>query len=281
MHDAGLALSFIPEGLAPARFLILGSLSVMVVAAAKAGLPGVSLLSVPLMAYACGSRGRLAIGTMLPLLIACDYVVAALWWRRHAWDWRNIRLLLPGMLVGVAVGWLTLCLFDRLGPGGAGKTAADAAVTLAIGLIAVGFVVLQLLRSWLGRAKPLLPTLRHGLAAGSAAGFTSTLAHAAGPVTTMYLLPQRMPKSRFVATAIMYYWIGNQVKLIPYYERGLLTVKSLLAGVWLTPAILVGAAVGYLLHQRINERLFRIIVNVLLAAAGVDLSIRSVVKLLN
>ena len=50
MHDAGLALSFIPEGLAPARFLILGSLSVMVVAAAKAGLPGAGLLSVPLMA---------------------------------------------------------------------------------------------------------------------------------------------------------------------------------------------------------------------------------------
>ena len=38
MHEVGLALSFIPDGIEPARVLILGSLSVMVVAVAKAGL---------------------------------------------------------------------------------------------------------------------------------------------------------------------------------------------------------------------------------------------------
>ena len=280
MHPTILALSLLPEGVDPMQFIILGSLSVMVMAAAKAGLGGgVGMLSVPLMTYACAPASRLAIGTMLPLLIACDYVTIILWSRRRAWDWRNVRLLLPGMLIGTAVGWAALRAFDALGAS-ADKEISDTCVKLGIGVIALTFVALRLVRLRAPEGAPFRPTLRHGLATGSAAGFTSTLAHAAGPITTMYLLPQRMGKSRYVATGAMYYWIGNQVKLLPYFEREMITTESLLAGAALAPAIVVGAAVGFLLHKRINEKLFRAIIYILLGGVGVDLTVRSLHSLI-
>ncbi len=281
MPQAILAQWFIPADVPPLGFLILGSLSVLIMAAGKAGFGGgLGLLSVPLMTYACGSRGRLAIGTMLPLLIACDYVTLLLWSRRRPWDLHNIRLMLGGMLLGIAAGWGTLWAFDQFAAGGGGKASADAAVTLAIGLIALGFVGIQVVRFWRGQPKPFRPTLALGTAAGSAAGFTSTLSHGAGPITTMYLLGQQMPKDRFVATSVMYYWIANQVKLAPYFERGMLTKEALLAGAGLAPAIMVGALLGFFLHGRVNEKVFRMVVHVLLAGAGLDLSIRSAIKLL-
>ena len=87
MWQAALGFTLVPEGLDPFTFLLVGSLSALVMASGKAGFPGAALLSLPLMIYACGSETKLAMGIMLPLLIACDYVSIALWWRR--WDWRT------------------------------------------------------------------------------------------------------------------------------------------------------------------------------------------------
>ena len=277
--QSALAFALLPAGVDPVAFLVLGLLSALVMGSGKAGFAGgVGLLSVPLMIHACGGRTKLALGIMLPLLIACDYVSMALWWRR--WDWSNVRLLLGGMVAGVGAGWLALYLFDEFGAGEAGKETTDAALGLSIGLIALGFVALQVFRSLRGEVKAFRPGLGHGALAGSAAGLTSTIAHAAGPIITMYLLPQRIPKGRYVATTVLYYWIGNQVKLIPYYERELLALPALAAGLVLLPAVVAGALLGVFLHKRVNERLFRIIVHLLLGGVGLHLVIASAWKLL-
>ena len=271
MWQAALAFSPVPAGLDPVAFLLLGSLSALVMGAGKAGFAGgVGLLSVPLMIHACGGETKLALGVMLPLLIACDYVSIALWWRR--WDWGNVRLLLGGMVVGVAAGWVTLWLFDELGTK-AGKTITNAALSLTIGLIALGFVGLQFYRSLRGELKPFRPSLLHGSLTGWGAGLTSTVSHAAGPIVTMYLLPQRLPKGRYVATTVLYYWIGNQAKLIPYYERDLLDLPALAADLALVPAVVGGALLGFFLHNRVNEKVFRVIVHVLLGGVGLLLAV--------
>jgi len=274
-----LAFSFVPEGLAdPVRFLLLGSLSLLIMGASKSGFAGgAGLLSVPLMIYACAGDSKLATGIMLPLLIACDYVTMAIWWRR--WDLRNVLLLLPGMAVGIAAGGATLWWFLRIGGGQAGRELSNAALSFAIGLLAVGFVILQAVRSWRGELRPFRPVFRHGFAAGAAAGLASTLAHAAGPITNIFLLPQRMPKGRFVATTVLYYWIGNQVKLIPYGLLGMLTAPSLSADAALLPAVVAGAVLGVLLHRRVNEKWFSIIVHGLLAVIGGHLAITSACRL--
>ena len=76
------------------------------------------------------------------------------------------------------------------------------------------------LRALRGRPITFRPTFLHGTLVGTAANVSSTLAHAAGPIITMYMLPQRMGKGRYVATTVFYYWIGNLSVGVPRPSTG-------------------------------------------------------------
>jgi uncharacterized membrane protein YfcA len=265
------------------RFIALGSVSAMLVSLAKGGFGGsLGLLSVPIMIYACRDNTQLAIGITLPLLIACDYVALVSWWRR--WNLRPVLLLLPGAVLGMVLGAATLWAMRRVGGGGASKAGvssvrANALLMLGIGLIAVAFVVLQGVRAL--RAKPVAfrPGFWGGTATGAVAGYTSTLAHAGGPVVTMYMLPQQMPKGTFVATTVLYYWIGNQLKLPFYFTLRLIDTNTLGGSLVLLPAVVGGTLLGIFLHYRVKQRQFTGIIYALLALAGADLIRKAVEKL--
>ena len=262
------------------QFIILGCVSALLLSVAKGGFGGsMGLLSVPVMIYACGGNTQLAIGVTLPLLIACDYVAMVSWWRK--WDLRAVLLLLPGAVLGVALGAATLWALLRLG-GSAGAGASDranAALRLGIGLIAIGFVILQAIRALRRRSLAFRPVFWQGTAVGTAAGYTSTLTHAAGPIVSMYMLSQQMPKGTFVATTVLYYWIGNQLKLLPYIILGLINTDTMGASLLLVPAVVAGTLLGIFLHGRIEQKHFTAIVYVLLTFAGGDLIIKALGKL--
>lgn len=250
-------------------FLLLGTLSVMLVGAAKTGFGGsIGLLSVPIMVLACGGDARLATGIMLPLLILCDYVGMVKWLRQ--WDTRAVVLLLPGTLVGIAAGGALLWAMRQMARGGS-TDLANAALKLGIGLIALGFVALRGIQAARRRTAVLKPTPWQGAGVGVVAGVTSTFAHAAGPVISMYMLAQDMPKKRYVASTVLYYWIGNQVKLAPYFLLGMIDTSSVGASAVLAPAVVAGALLGVFLHRRVGQRPFTGIVYALLFLAGVHL----------
>lgn len=250
-------------------FLTLGSLAALLVSMAKAGFGGsVGLLSVPMLIYACGGETDLALGIMLPVLIVCDYVSVVKWWRR--WQWRSVWLLVPGTVVGIAAGWLAILAFKRYEAAG-NQGFTDAVLKLGVGVIAVGFVGLQVFRSLRRRPLPFRPVLWQGTCFGAAAGLTSTLAHAAGPITTMYMLPQGLPKDRFVASLTLFTLIGNHLKLAPYIGLNLMNPASLLAAAALVPAVVGGALLGVYLNKRIDARHFTGIVYTLLLGAGAHL----------
>jgi uncharacterized membrane protein YfcA len=278
---AVMLASFLPDNVEWVRFMLLGTAAVMLLGAAKAGFGGgIGILSTPLMFYACSGDSKLALGLMLPLLVACDYVSLPMWWRR--WDMRNVLLLLPGMTLGLLAGWLGLWLFQRYGggTGGAKHETTNQIMSLSMGLIAVLFVGLYFLRQWRGALPAFRPKLSHALGIGSAAGFTSTLAHAAGPIVTMYLLPQQMPKDRFVGTTVLYYWIGNQAKLPIYAVLGMLSLPAMKASAALLPAVVAGALLGFFLHHKVNEKHFAGVVQLLLLLVGIDMTVRSAIGLM-
>ena len=253
------------------QFLLLGWLSATLISLSKTGFgSSVGMLSVPLMIYACGGDAGLAVGIMLPLLIAGDYA-AVISWRGH-WRLRTVAMLLPGVAAGIAAGWGCVKALEQLG--GENDLFVDAGMKLGIGLIALGFVTLRGFQALRGRLPAFRPIFWQASAAGTMMGFTSTLAHAAGPVVAMYLLPQRMPKSRYVATTAMLFWVVNQLKLLPFFELGWINTATLGAGVFLLPGIAAGAVLGLFLHRRVGARQFAGIVYSLLAALGVHLCIQ-------
>jgi hypothetical protein len=266
-----------------ALFLALGSLSALMVSMAKAGFGGsIGILSFPVMVYACGANALLAAGTMLPLLIACDLVSLVVWWRK--WSFRTIWPLFPGATGGVLVGWAILWWLTNLqGQADATEAAserANAILVVIVGLIALAFVALQTVRSWSSHPPAFHPVFWQGTLAGAAAGAASTLAHAAGPIVTMYLLPQQMPKGAFVASTVLYYAVFNQLKLVPYFALGLINYNTAGASVVLLPAVIAGTLLGLFLHNRVVERQFTVVVYVLLALTGLHMCYSGLGKLL-
>jgi uncharacterized membrane protein YfcA len=271
-----LAFSLVPgSAYAGWTFFLLGATSAAIAGMGKAGFgSGIGAAAVPIMVLACGDA-KLALGMVLPLLIACDYVSVIYWWRK--WDLRNLRFLVPGALVGIGIGSLVLWWLLTLGGvEGAQRKTTNAALSLIIGGVCMAFIGMQAIRALRGRLVAFRPLLWQGLLVGAAAGLTSTLSHGAGPITGMYLLPQQLPKKRFVATTNLYYWIGNQAKLPTYLILGLLTPEVLIYGLLFLPAVVAGALLGVFLHHRVNERWFSIAIHALLTVVGINLIVGAV-----
>jgi uncharacterized protein len=268
------------------RFLLLGSLSALIFGMGKVGFGGgVGMLSIPIMIAATGGRTMTSTGLMLPLLIAADYVGVVSWWRQ--WAGRSVVRLIPTVVVGVAAGTGVLWWFQRLNVQAGHQAVAakhapgSAALMLGIGAITLGFVLLKVVQILRGRSLAFRPVWWQTAGAGAAVGLTSTLAHAAGPVATMYFISQPdMPKKRFVASMVLLFWVGNQLKVPAYIALGMINAESLLTGLWLIPATVIGALLGRWLVGRVNERVFQTILYTLLAATAIHLSVRALTQLL-
>jgi hypothetical protein len=69
-------------------------------------------------------------------------------------------------------------------------------------------VSLNWYREWRARHAPpaYQPTIGKSTAVGAFAGVSSTLAHAAGPIIALHLLPQRLERGVFVGTCAVYFF---------------------------------------------------------------------------
>lgn len=216
--------------------------AVLLFGIAKGGFGGAfGVIAVPLMSLHMSPLQ--AAGIMLPILCLMDLLT--LWAWRGKWVWSELRLLLPGSLLGIALGTLS---FGYL---------SVAAVRLLIGAIALFFVV----HHWIG--PPTRPRQQQAslpraaaLLGGSTAGFTSFVAHAGGPPVSMYLLRRPLSKSEFVATTALFFAVVNYAKLLPYAWLGQLSADNLTTSLVLAPFAPIGVALGVWLHNRISDRLF-------------------------
>jgi uncharacterized protein len=104
---------------------------------------------------------------------------------------------------------------------------------------------------------------------GLAAGFSTTVANAAGPVMSLYLLSKRLPKEEFVATGAWFFFFINLVKLPIYAYQGMISGASLRFGAWMIPAVLGGALAGRWLISRIPPAAFETAVIALTAISTV------------
>ncbi len=217
---------------------------------------GAAFAATPLLALALPPQ--LAVGLMLPLLMAMD--VTGLRAYRGRWSWPDAKALMQGAAPGVAIGALAF-------------RAADAdALRLMIGLVALGFVLFQLSRArgWLPRGDGELRPWRARFW-GAAAGFTSFISHAGGPPAAVHLLGRRLGKTEYQATTVLVFWWINLIKLGPYAAIGLIDRGSLAAGAWLLPVAVGGMLLGVWAHRRLRDDWFFGIIYVFLTITGIKL----------
>ena len=203
---------------------------------------------------------------MLPLLFSTDILSLSHYWQR--WHRQSVTRLILGSLLGITVASLIL------------KDLSDVHLKKVIGGIACIFAVLEFLRPYwqprLGHSERSVQTglqfkTWHGLLAGMLAGAFSTLAHMGGLVVVMYLLPQRLGNTAFVATTTATYFLLNFIKIPFYFQLELFSLEILIEAVALLPFIGLGVLTGISLNARVPERLFSKIVLFFLFVTGVHL----------
>ncbi len=235
-------------------FLLAALAAILVAGVSKGGFAsGAAFAATPILALAAPPQVALAV--MLPVLLVMDFY--GVWSYRGQWDWPNARALLLSALIGVAVGTL---VFDLI---------SEDALKLALGLTALFFVAWRALRA--SDVAPARPAAWRALVFGALAGFSSTIAHAGGPLVNMHLLPQKLAKTTFQATAVFFFWGINVVKIVPYAALGLFTRETLLAALALAPLALLGMRLGVWAHRRVSEALFYRVVYVFVAVVGAKL----------
>ncbi len=220
---------------------------------------GIGSLATPMLALIVPPMDAAAI--VLPILCTMDAM--GIWSYRGKWSWPQLRYLLPGAVLGIAIGTLTAGLFD------------GRAIGLLIGVLAVVFSLDWFLRR--GSSRPPQPSHRGRASLWAVvSGFTSFIAHAGGPPLSAYLLPQRLDRTVYAATAVMFFTLVNIVKLVPYAGLGLFHEGNLWTTLVLLPVAPAGMGLGLWLHDKIPAVPFYRICYVMVFASGVKLVIDNI-----
>lgn len=227
---------------------------VLITGISKGGFGGLALLAVPLMALVISPIQ--AAGIMLPILIVMDWV--SVWSYRKHWNKQLLIVMLPGAIIGIAAGGFLAGYVD------------DQLVRLCVGVIAVLFPLYAVFKPRGGDAfiagnRPL------GAVAGIVAGFTSFIAHAGGPPYQAYAIPQKLEKQIYAGTAVMFFFVVNFVKVLPYAMLGQFDQSNLTTSLILIPIAPFGVLFGAWLVKRIDQTLFYRILYGLIFAVGVKL----------
>ena len=216
---------------------------------------GLGSLAVPLMALAIPVPQAAAI--MLPLLMVMDAI--GLWAYRARWDRANMKIILPGACLGLYLGYLAF----RLLP--------EAFIRLLIGVIALGFA----LNYWRRRGGPAAEAARSwpkGSFWAAVAGLVSFIANAGGPPLAIYLLPQRLDKTLYVGTTVVFFAIVNALKVLPFWWLGQFTAENLSTAAVLLPLAPLGMWLGIWLHDKVSEAAFYRWAYALMFVAGLKLA---------
>ena len=243
----------------PPYFWITAAAAVILVGIAKAGFGGgVGVIATPLLALTIPVADAAAL--LLPLLIIVDLISVRHYYKIY--DPESLKILLPSAIVGIFIGALFFGIFSH----------NEGILRIGIGVLSLVFVIYQIGRSLLlGKLSQRRPPTAAGLALGSLAGFSSTLAHAGGPPASIYLLPQGLPRTVFVGTSVLFFTILNLIKLIPYSLLGLLKVGNITTILILAPLCYVGVRLGLFLNKRFTDLWFNRFIYTLLFFTGLEL----------
>ena len=225
---------------------------------AKAGLRGIDMLNVTLMALVFG--GKASTGIVLPLLCAAD-IAAVLYYHRHA-QWKHFWKLVPWMAAGILIGVYV------------GKDMNEAIFRKVMAIIIILTVIIMLIMEIIKSEN--VPT--HPMFAASTgvmAGITTMLGNLAGAFSNLYFLAMRLPKNHFIGTSAWLFLVINLFKLpfqVLYWKN--ITVSSLRVDLLLLPALALGFLIGLKIVNRIKDDHYRKVVILLTLIGAVAIFLR-------
>lgn len=224
-------------------FLILFTLSALILGMSKAGLSGFGLTAVPLMALIFGARE--STGVILPMLIAAD-VMAVWYWHRHA-VWKYIISIIPWAALGIVTALIT------------GNVINDNQFRILLLTVVWIMLILMVINDLRKKEVENVPNSRlFSILMGFAGGFATMIGNAAGPVFTLYFLSMRLPKKEFIGTSAWLFFILNTGKLpLQVFVWKNINITTLLPGMIAIPVIALGIFLGIRIVKLFPENVYR------------------------
>ncbi len=204
------------------------------------------------------------IETILPLIIPLNFFLSFYLVTRYyqSIDWRTLtRAILPFFAVGMAAG---LFIFN-LGRSMILQTAFGFLVILITAFEFFGFF-----RTSTSSPRKPLNTFQSALCL-IAGGIMHGIYATGGPMVVYYAGRKFNDKKVFRSTLSLLWLIMTVILCTNYFLNGKLTTGTLKTSALLLPALLLGILVGERIHSRIDERIFRLLIYVLLFFAGFSL----------
>ena len=223
------------------------SLAAFIIGISKAGIKGLDVLNVLLMAVVFG--GKASTGVILPLLCMGD-ILAVIVYKRHV-EWKYFRKLMPAMVVGVLLGvWF-------------GQGIDEYIFKKVISVIIV-FSLLLMIYTETAKNTSFPSKMWFSTSMGLIAGFTTMLGNLAGAISNIYFLALKIDKNTFIGTAAWIFLFINLFKLpfqVIFWNN--ITAKTLTLDLVVLPALLLGFYLGLKFVGKVHDALFRKLVMVI------------------
>ena len=232
-----------PEVWTPLLIGLVGA-GVFLYGVSKTAMPVLGVLASPLLVLAL--TPTIAAGFAVPVLIAGDFIALALY-RQHA-NWRLIRKLIPGVLLGFVITALMFFYLDT------------AVLSRLVGSIILISVVIEFSRQLKAGSDPSdSPAMTNPVAVilfGAVTGVTTMAANAGGAAMSIYLVRMRVPMLVFMGTSTWFFFVLNMSKVPFVLALGLITQASLIANLCFAPLLGLGAVAGYFVFRRMSSVVF-------------------------
>ena len=220
--------------------------------AAVTGFGGAAVL-LPVLVIVFGVRDAVPILTVAQLIGNGSRV----WFNRRELDLRVVGWFAAG---GVPLALAGGLLFAR---------APLTALTRLLGVVLILMVIWRRTRS-----RPPRPPVRRFAAIGAASSFLSALIGSVGPLMAPFFLAYGLVKGAYIGTEALATVVMHVTKLVAYGAASVLTTASVVAGIGLGPIMVAGSATGKRIVDRLPERVFVMIIETTMIAAGLLFLIR-------
>ena len=237
---------------------ILVSLCALFVGMSKVGVPGVSMIVVPVLAILFG--GKPSTGLLLPMLMMADLFGVG-YYHRHA-QWKYLVRMLPWAFLGLCIGlWV-------------GETVNDKWFKNIIAILVFVCIALMLWKDRNKETRFFPDTWWFAALMGILGGFATMMGNVAGPIFAVYLLAMHLPKNHFIGTTAWFFLIINFTKFpMQLFIWKNIQTDFLILDLLMLPAIGLGAILGIWMVKIIPEKTYRAFVVTVTAVSALLLFI--------
>ena len=175
--------------------------------------------------------------------------------------WFNRRDLAQPVVGWFSAGAVPLALLG----GVLFATAPLGALKRAVG----AFLLLMVVWRHAPHGRTWRPGVRAFAGIGAVFSFLSALVGSVGPLMAPFFLAHGLVKGAYIGTEALATVVMHVAKLAAYQGTAILTLRAIAAGLALGPIMILGSYCGKRVLDRLPERVFVVIIEVVLVGAGV------------